>query len=112
MLKFMQKMLGMTMSNSRMFESHLELPRDAFISIMLCILIVCIKNLVVMPTADAFLNMLDQHSKLSSGEKRKFRVSFWKAVFYTFTTFYGYFVIQNEKWVPSAKGMMDPSTRS
>ncbi|KAM0671306.1 TRAM protein transporter [Ordospora colligata] len=108
MLEFMHKILGMRMSNDRMFESHLELPRDVFAPIMLCILIVCIKNLVVMPAADVFLDMLDQHDKLSSGQKRKFRVSFWKAVFYTFTTFYGYLVIQNESWVPSAKGMMDP----
>jgi len=108
MLGFIQKVPGMTMSSDRAFESHLEFPKDAFVSMALCILIVCIKNLVVMPAADIFLDMFDQHSRLSCGEKRKFRVSFWKAVFYTFTTFYGYAVIQNESWVPSAKGMMDP----
>lgn len=92
---------------SRPLDTNLRFPRDIFITMLMSTSIIVVKNLVVFPTADFLIERLDVDRRLGFGRRKKFRVSFWKAFFYTLTSFYGYFALRNERWTGSLKGHME-----
>lgn len=91
--------------SSRSFDSQFKYPRDLYIIMLLCILIVLVKNLVVMPAGDWVLKKLDAENKIRPAKRKNFRVSFWKTVFYCSTCLYGYFILKNADWAYSLKGL-------
>ncbi|AFM98834.1 TRAM protein transporter [Encephalitozoon hellem ATCC 50504] len=95
----------MTICSERVFESHIELQRDVFFVSVICLLIIMIKNLVILPLASILIRRFGMEETLGFDRKKKFCVSLWKAMFYSFTSVYGYFVIRSEPSAYTAKSL-------
>ncbi|CAD26440.1 LONGEVITY ASSURANCE PROTEIN 1 [Encephalitozoon cuniculi GB-M1] len=101
------RLSDISIDSGRIFETHFRFPRDICLTMVFSLLITMVKNLIVLPTASALIKRLGLEKDLGSEKKKKFCISLWKAMFYSFTSVYGYFVIRSEPRAYTAKNLMD-----
>lgn len=94
-----------TIDSERVLESQFEFQRDVFLVMVFCLLIIMIKNLVILPMGSTLIRKFGMEEILGFERKKKFSVSLWKAVFYSFTSIYGYFVIRSEPLAYTMKNL-------
>ncbi|AFN83552.1 longevity assurance protein 1 [Encephalitozoon romaleae SJ-2008] len=94
-----------TIDSERVFESQFEFQRDVFFVMVFCLLIIMIKNLVILPMASSLIRKFGVEEALGFERKKKFSVSLWKAMFYSFTSIYGYLIIRSEPLAYTMKNL-------
>lgn len=102
----MDSILSTTMDKDRAFETHFRFPWDVWVVLILSLAVVAAKNLVARPAAAALVSRVDTEGRLEAKTKRKFAISLWKAMFYSFMSLYGYIVLRNEPWAYGIKDIM------
>ncbi|ADM12066.1 longevity assurance protein 1 [Encephalitozoon intestinalis ATCC 50506] len=85
-----------TVDRERDFNTHFAFPRDIYLLMALSLMIVMVKNLMILPMASTLIKRFGMEKSLEFERKKKFSISLWKALFYSFTSIYGYFVIRSE----------------